>query len=136
MKGVLGTLEARARANEEQGRKSLHSHWQLWIKGINGYRTHFYHKDDAVKSKARKTFLGYVDKVMTATYGDDFIITDNCDCSNDGPVVAKKAKAIFKECELQVLTGFRVRPCWKIKSSQIARFGTSSYVGYRFKIVQ
>ena len=95
-KGVFGTLEAWTRADEEQGRKSLHSHWQLWIKGINGYRTHFYHKDDAVKSKARKIFLGYVDKVMTATYGDDFIITDNCDCSNDGPVVAKKPRIYSK----------------------------------------
>ena len=34
------------------------------------------------------------------------------------------------------LTGFRVSTCWKIKSSQIVRYCTSSYVGYRFKIVR
>jgi len=34
------------------------------------------------------------------------------------------------------LTGLVVSPCWKIKSSQIARDSTSSYVGYRFQIVR
>ncbi len=31
-KGILGTVLAFAGANEEQGRKTLHQHWQIWVK--------------------------------------------------------------------------------------------------------
>ena len=31
-KGILGTVVAFAGADEEQGRKTLHQHWQIWVK--------------------------------------------------------------------------------------------------------
>ena len=34
-KGILGTVIAFAGADEEQGRKTLHQHWQIWVKEIN-----------------------------------------------------------------------------------------------------
>ena len=34
-KGILGTVVAFAGADEEQGRKTLHRHWQIWVKEIN-----------------------------------------------------------------------------------------------------
>ena len=34
-KGVLGTIIAFGPADEEQGRGTLHSHWQIWIKEMN-----------------------------------------------------------------------------------------------------
>ena len=33
--GILGKLLAFVRADEEQGRKTLHSHWQVWVKELN-----------------------------------------------------------------------------------------------------
>ena len=38
-KGILGTVRAFAGANEEQGRKTLHRHWQIWVEtSINHYK--------------------------------------------------------------------------------------------------
>jgi hypothetical protein len=34
-KGILGTVIAFVGADEEQGRKTLHRHWQIWVKEIN-----------------------------------------------------------------------------------------------------
>jgi hypothetical protein len=34
-KGILGTVVAVSAADEEQGRKTLHCHWQIWAKEIN-----------------------------------------------------------------------------------------------------
>ncbi len=34
-KGILGTVVAFSAADEEQGRKTLHRHWQIWVKEIN-----------------------------------------------------------------------------------------------------
>ena len=33
--GILGTTDGFAPADEEQGRGTLHSHWQIWIKELN-----------------------------------------------------------------------------------------------------
>ena len=34
-KGVLGTVISFGPADEEQGRGTLHSHWQIWIEEMN-----------------------------------------------------------------------------------------------------
>ncbi len=34
-KGILGTVLAFAGAVEEQGRKTLHQHWQIWVQELN-----------------------------------------------------------------------------------------------------
>jgi hypothetical protein len=34
-KGILGTVVAFSAADEEQGRKTLHCQWQIWVKEIN-----------------------------------------------------------------------------------------------------
>ena len=33
--GIIRTVEALALANEEQGRPTLHSHWQCWTKDLS-----------------------------------------------------------------------------------------------------
>ena len=33
-RGILGTVKAFAPADEEQGRKTLHSHWQVWTEEL------------------------------------------------------------------------------------------------------
>ncbi len=38
-KGILGTVRAFAGADEEQGSKTLHQHWQIWVEDIiNHYK--------------------------------------------------------------------------------------------------
>jgi hypothetical protein len=34
-KGILGTVLAFSGADEEQGRKTLHRHWQIWVQELN-----------------------------------------------------------------------------------------------------
>ena len=34
-KGILETVVAFSAADEEQGRKTLHPHWQIWVTEIN-----------------------------------------------------------------------------------------------------
>ncbi len=34
-KGIFGIVVAFSAADEEQGRKTLHHHWQIWVKEIN-----------------------------------------------------------------------------------------------------
>ena len=34
-KGILGTVLAFFGADEEQGRKTLHRHWQIWVQELN-----------------------------------------------------------------------------------------------------
>ena len=67
--GILGIVEAFCQAIEEQGRGSLHGHFLVWIKGFALMRSMIYSKDEAVKNEAKKTYIKYVDQVMSATYG-------------------------------------------------------------------
>jgi len=56
-KGILGTVIAFAGADEEQGRKTLHRHWQIWVKEINQtVRDSLFHKDTKTRTDARNTF--------------------------------------------------------------------------------
>ena len=34
-KGILGTVWAFFGADEDQGQKTLHRHWQIWVEEIN-----------------------------------------------------------------------------------------------------
>ena len=55
-KGILGTVIAFAGADEEQGRKTLHRHWQIWVKEIDqNIRDCLFHKDNKTRLEARET---------------------------------------------------------------------------------
>ncbi len=34
-KGIFGTVQAVASADEEQGQKTLHQHWQIWVEEMD-----------------------------------------------------------------------------------------------------
>jgi hypothetical protein len=52
-KGRLGTVRAFAGADEEQGRKSLHQHWQIWVEEINQtVRNALFNNDNETRNKA------------------------------------------------------------------------------------
>ncbi len=56
-KGILGTVVAFSAADEEQGRKTLHRHWQIWVIEINQIGQNcLFHEDVTIRDRARKTF--------------------------------------------------------------------------------
>jgi hypothetical protein len=95
-KGILGTVIAFAGADEKQGRKTLHQHWQLWVKEINQtvrdslfhkdtvkeinqtVRDSLFHKDTKTRTDARNTVINHIDNVISANYGSGLRITHNC----------------------------------------------------------
>ena len=50
-KGVLGTLLAFFGADEEQGCKTLHRHWQIWVQELNQTLRDCLFDTDATKRK-------------------------------------------------------------------------------------
>lgn len=61
--GIFGTTVAFAPADEEQGRKTLHKHIQLWVKEFDQtLRTELFANNSDIRIKARNRFQGYVDK--------------------------------------------------------------------------
>ncbi len=78
-KGILGTVLAFFTADEEQGRKTLHRHWQIWVKQIDETLCNCsFHEDDTIRDSARKTFCKQIDNIITAGYGSEFHITHKC----------------------------------------------------------
>jgi hypothetical protein len=71
-KGVLGILEAYSRADEEQGRGTLHGHWLIWIKEFGRLRDMLYDGDSKTREKAKEEFIKYLNLVMNASYPDEF----------------------------------------------------------------
>ena len=86
--GVFGTPIAYSRTDEEQGRKTLHSHWQIWVRDFNKTRNALFHSDDSKRRAARDALVSYIDHVVCASYGTDFVVTHNCGAGkeHDRPV--------------------------------------------------
>ncbi len=75
----MGTVIAFAGADEEQGCKTLHQHWQIWVKEIDqNIRDCLFHKDNKTRLEARDTFLKHTDDVISADYGSDQYISHRC----------------------------------------------------------
>ena len=96
-KGILGPVEAWARTDEEQGRKTLHAHFLFWITGMNKCRRDFVYGSDEEREYARKAFAKYADEVMRASYPELRIKLPCC-----GFGEAKMAQEVVSEVDLQV----------------------------------
>lgn len=78
--GIFGTLLLFAPADEEQGRLTLHRHWQLWTKEIDQtLRRNLFHKDPNIRKETRSAFYAYIDNVMSASFDEDLVITHHCE---------------------------------------------------------
>ncbi len=100
-KGILGTVLAFFAADEEQGRKTLHRHWQIWAIEIDEtLRDCLFHEDNTARDIARKTFCKLIDNVITASYGSELRITHKCvKESNDFISKQDIAEVLFQEHE-------------------------------------
>jgi hypothetical protein len=108
--GVLGNVLAFARADEEQGRGSLHSHWQIWVEELSQkVRDMLFDGDKVKRQQARDEFYKYIDQVMCASYGSDLRVSHVCDMSNDtsDKPVPQPVDEIFESREPQILRDAR-----------------------------
>ncbi len=98
-KGVLGTVIAFAGADEEQGRKTLHQHWQIWVEEIDQtIRDCLFHKDDTTRVEARDIFLKHIDNAISESYGTDLYISHRCvDKDQNEELKIDVADALLKE---------------------------------------
>ena len=112
--GILGVLDAFCRADEEQGRGDLHSHWLLWISGMNKLRKMMLSRDKIVRQEAVETYLRYVNKVMSARYGEfDLVVTHTC---ANNKVITSTVSEIYNDEQPQVLRDARhKKKCHDIK---------------------
>ena len=56
-KGIFGTVLAFAPAHEEQGRRTLHSHWQIWTEDLSTQvREDLWSSDRSIRKKSREAF--------------------------------------------------------------------------------
>jgi hypothetical protein len=61
-KGILGRGLAFSAADEEQGRKTLHGHWQILVEEIDQtLRNCVFHEDIGVRNTARNIFCKHID---------------------------------------------------------------------------
>jgi len=81
-KGIVGTVLSFAPADEEQGRKTLHSHWQIWMEELSQeLRDAIFDRDTERRFGARHEFLRLVDSLMSASFGNDFEVRHDCEPS-------------------------------------------------------
>ncbi len=72
-KGILGTVRTFAGADEEQGQKTLHQHWQIWVEEIDQtLRNALFDNNHETRNKARQTFQQHIDNVVSTSYGPNF----------------------------------------------------------------
>ena len=69
--GVFGDPEAAFRADEEQGRTTLHAHFLLWIKNFGKVRDQLFNQDKELQENARNKMRSYVEATFCSDYGYD-----------------------------------------------------------------
>ena len=85
-KGILGIIEAFSRADEEQGRGTIHGHTLAWIKEFGRLRDMVCDGDEETRKQAKDEFIKYLKLVMNASYPDEFEVAHHCkgECLADG----------------------------------------------------
>lgn len=78
--GMAGDVTAWVQAAEEQGRGTLHAHWQLFTKQLSSKaRVKLFHRDTNIRYNARKELTDYIDSMICASYGSDIKLIHTCE---------------------------------------------------------
>ena len=73
--GIFATVIAYSPADEEPGRKTLHRHWQVWVKELDmKLRQNLFLNDAKIKSSSRDKLQKYVDQIMSTTFGPELVL--------------------------------------------------------------
>lgn len=100
-RGIFGVPIAYGRADEEQGRKTLHAHMQIWIEFFNELRDMLFHPDEETRIAAKAELTRYIDQVMMASYGDEVEIAHRCECQPaDAATTTLQSRPaqVFRDC--------------------------------------
>lgn len=82
-RGVFGKMEAFSKADEEQGRATLHAHFLIWIEHFAHLRRLLFAEDDSTRKIARASYVSYLNKVMSAKQCDFNVkIAPLCKCKD------------------------------------------------------
>jgi len=102
-KGILGTTRAFAPGDEEQGRGTLHGHWQVFIEELNNdLRIGLFQGNESAKINARQKIIAHIDEIMDASYGEEIQVTHKCNPNLKGTM-----DEIFQQRPLQILRDAR-----------------------------
>lgn len=106
--GIFGETEAFARSDEEQGRGSLHGHWQIWVKELSQRtRDALFHPDASERKRAREEFYQYIDHTICTSFGSELEVLHPCENINPHSNQVKTISDIFKSRETQVFRDAR-----------------------------
>jgi hypothetical protein len=96
---MLGTVRAFASADEEEGQKIFHRHWQIEVEETNQtLRNALLDNDHITRNKARQTFQKHIDNVVSTSYGPQFCISHKCIGGKDQETLKTGIpKSLFKE---------------------------------------
>ena len=103
--GMVGDLVAWNQTVEEQGRGSLHAHWQLFTKQLSTKaRLELFHEDKVIRETARKELIDYIDSMICASYGSEIDIVHTCsnqtfNTTHHHEIYDKEAKEMAPENE-------------------------------------
>jgi hypothetical protein len=102
-------VRALAGADEEQGQKTLHPHWQIWVEVFNQtLRNALFDNNHKTRNKARQTFQQHIDNVVSTSYGPQFCITHKCIGEKDQETLKTGIpESLFKEKEPDCLRRVR-----------------------------
>lgn len=84
--GIFGEPEAIFRADEEQGRTTLHAHILVWIKGFDKIREKLFHSNVTIREEAREKMRNIVDATFCSDYEyDEELPVIHEECNSSGP---------------------------------------------------
>ncbi|NND76574.1 MAG: hypothetical protein HKN39_00125, partial [Flavobacteriales bacterium] len=120
--GIFGVPIAACEADEEQGRKTLHSHWLVWIKDFNSIRSGSYSENSQQRKDCEKALKEFVNQAMCASYGKDFEISHVC----KEETITKKVADIFEPVNNQVIRDARHKDhCYDVEGKFVLTLGTN-----------
>lgn len=77
---MAGDVTAWVQAAEEQGRGTLHAHWQLFTTQLsNEARANLFHRNTNIRNNARKELIDYIDNMICASYRSDIELIHTCE---------------------------------------------------------
>ena len=105
----IRSVEALTPTDEEQERKTLHSHWQCWAKELSQeLHDQFFDNDEEKKADARKRFTQLIDNLLHTSYGPDLVVEHACNnVSAQSVSDPTPADSIFVDREPQVFRDAR-----------------------------
>ena len=100
-------------ADEEQVRKTLHSHWQIWLALLSHFLHHdLFSQSPIFRKRARDKFFKLINNFMHSSYDPDFDVTHRCiqDCPGSTRTqtsAQQRSNCHFEDCDLQVFRNAR-----------------------------